>query len=100
MEMKNIHIKTKKHKPALALFALGIIVVATAHPAVFASDLTPANILSLTNDSRKEAGVEPLTMNATLTAAAKAKAKDMIENDYFAHTSPKGVSPWHWVSEA
>ncbi len=28
------------------------------------------------------------------------KAKDMAENQYFAHTSPTGATPWQWFSKA
>ena len=32
--------------------------------------------------------------------AAEAKAEDMLKNDYFAHTSPEGRTPWHWLKKA
>lgn len=28
------------------------------------------------------------------------KAKDMAENQYFAHTSPTGLTPWYWFTKA
>src|SRR3989338_8766355 len=29
-------------------------------------------------------------------ASARMKAEDMANKGYFAHTSPEGLSPWHW----
>jgi len=34
-----------------------------------------------------------------LEQAAQQKAQDMIKNNYFAHTSPAGTSPWYWFDK-
>ncbi|NLX06097.1 MAG: CAP domain-containing protein [Phycisphaerae bacterium] len=47
-------------------------------------------VLELTNDERVEAGLAPLTWNATLAEAAAAHGEDMIERNYFDHESPEG----------
>lgn len=65
-----------------------------------ASGLNPTDIIALANASRTKAGLATLSENATLATAAKNKANDMIKNDYFAHTSPKGVEPWYWIKDA
>lgn len=65
-----------------------------------ASGLNPTDIIALANASRTKAGLTPLSENVTLATAAKNKANDMIKNDYFAHTSPKGVEPWYWIKDA
>jgi len=65
-----------------------------------AADITPGALMRLTNQARKEAGLAALKQNDLLNQAAEAKAKDMFKNDYFAHTSPKGVSPWHWIKQS
>ena len=31
--------------------------------------------------------------------AAEEKAQDMIDNNYFAHISPQGKSPWDWINK-
>ncbi len=49
-----------------------------------------------TNQSRVANGDAPLAVSPLLTAAAQEKANDMVANDYFAHTSPAGLSPWYW----
>lgn len=59
----------------------------------------PAVLTDLTNKDRQSSGVGTLVWNDTLAQAAKLKAEDMIKNNYFAHTSPSGVSPWFWFRE-
>jgi len=49
-----------------------------------------------TNAARSADGLSPLHENALLDAAAQEKANDMVKNNYFAHTSPSGLSPWYW----
>jgi hypothetical protein len=43
--------------------------------------------------------VGDLTLNDQLSQAAFMKAKDMIANDYWAHESPGGVTPWKWFAD-
>ena len=80
-------------RPALLFALFSFTIVSFAH----AGDMTSSKVISLTNVSRADAGLPALTENEKLTRAAKAKAEDMIKNDYFAHTSPKGVAPWHCI---
>ena len=51
-----------------------------------------SRLVELHNEARTQRGLEPLCVNPTLTEAARAHSKDMIEKDYFAHTSPSGGS--------
>lgn len=97
------------HHRALGLFSLLLLsvkvsviaVTALTSPDVaFSSAITQENIFSLTNDSRQEAGVPALRYNETLARAAQAKANDMLEKGYFAHTSPEGKSPWEFIKGA
>ena len=64
------------------------------------STVLPATVVNLTNKERAQNSAPPLHRNATLDAAAKLKAEDMSKNQYFAHFSPTGVSPWHWFDQA
>lgn len=57
-------------------------------------------LVDLTNQDRKDNNVKPLVVNPVLEQAAKLKVKDMVSKDYFAHTSPEGLTPWHWFSVA
>lgn len=65
----------------------------------FASEITPENVIRLVNQERIKENLTPLSENSILSKAAKNKAADMIENNYFAHTSPKGISPWFWLEK-
>jgi hypothetical protein len=56
-------------------------------------------LIDLTNDNRGTAGLNRLEYNPLLEKAAQLKAQDMADNEYFAHTSPQGVTPWHWFQE-
>ncbi len=67
-------------------------------PAEF-STITANRILELTNRARGEYNLPTLKMSDVLNQAAQKKAQDMILNDYFAHNSPQGASPWHWFKE-
>lgn len=49
-----------------------------------------------TNQNRIADNLSPLLVNPLLQAAAREKADDMAKNGYFAHTSPAGITPWHW----
>lgn len=55
--------------------------------------LTLKGTITETNNQRVENGLAPLKENAKLDAAAKAKAQDMFEKQYFEHISPTGIGP-------
>ncbi len=59
-----------------------------------------ATLIDLTNGDREQEHLGTLTYNETLTQAAQAKANDMASKGYFAHTSPEGLDPWHFMHEA
>ncbi len=60
----------------------------------------PAVLVDLTNENRVASGGSVLTRSVALDAAARLKAEDMARNGYFAHTSPEGLTPWHWFEVA
>ncbi len=64
------------------------------------STVLPAVVVDLTNEERADLNAAPLRRNTTLDAAAKLKAEHMAKNEYFAHYSPDGVSPWHWFNQS
>lgn len=47
-------------------------------------------VIGLTNDARTTEGLTVLDENPLLDAIAEARAKDMLEKQYFAHVSPTG----------
>lgn len=46
-------------------------------------------MLNLVNQARSNAGLSQLQVCSELTRAARAKSKDMVDNSYFSHTSPR-----------
>lgn len=59
-----------------------------------AATYTSADVVQATNAIRAQHGLSTLNTNATLTAAATAKANDMLAKQYFNHYSPSGEAPW------
>jgi uncharacterized protein YkwD len=58
--------------------------------------LSSQQIVDLVNRDRISHGLPELSVSPLLSEAAYSKARDMVEKNYFAHTSPSGLSPWHW----
>ncbi|MBI5654539.1 hypothetical protein HZC53_02735 [Candidatus Uhrbacteria bacterium] len=87
---------------ALVLLKAVVITVSLILPSasVLSGAITQANIITLTNEARSGQGLTPLKTNTKLTNAAAAKAADMLEKQYFAHTSPSGTTPWAWIRQA
>ncbi len=54
------------------------------------------NVIMLVNSAREANKLNTLKESYILDKAAEDKLNDMIKNNYFAHTSPQGVTPWHW----
>lgn len=65
-------------------------------PEVFA-EISSRKIIELTNQSRQNIGVDPLSENPFLTRAAYQKAQDMLDRNYFNHEDPDGNMPWYWL---
>ncbi|MFT5037005.1 MAG: hypothetical protein ACI9VM_000577 [Candidatus Azotimanducaceae bacterium] len=63
------------------------------------STILPAVIVDLTNIERADASLIQVRRNGSLDQAAQRKAEHMAANQYFAHHSPDGISPWHWFSQ-
>jgi len=86
------------------LFA-GLIVIQGIHrqyPQVLgdSTSITVLQLLEYTNLEREANGLAPLNLNPELTKAAQMKANDMFANDYWAHVSPSGITPWVWIRKA
>jgi uncharacterized protein YkwD len=82
----------------LAVF-IGVFAFLTFGQAA-ASSITAKNIIKLVNGARTGEGLKPLEENSKLSAAASAKAEDMLKNDYFSHNSPDGKTPWYWIEKS
>jgi uncharacterized protein YkwD len=59
--------------------------------------VAPDAVVALTNESRRREHLDPLKVNAKLTAAANRKLDDMIQRAYFEHRSPDGRQPWDFM---
>ncbi len=66
----------------------------------FATDISAQRLLELTNQKRLENGIPPLSLNQELSQAATGKANDMFSNNYWAHISPSGKTPWDFIISA
>ena len=57
-------------------------------------------IIDLTNAKREKNNQPALIQNSLLTKAAQNKVQDMFANNYWAHTSQKGRTPWSFITNA
>ncbi|WP_051534035.1 CAP domain-containing protein [Desulfitibacter alkalitolerans] len=57
-------------------------------------------MLELINNERKERGLKPLILHTELVRLARLKSQDMVNNNYFAHTSPTYGSFYQMVYNA
>ncbi len=64
------------------------------------SSITVDEVVSKTNEERAKAGLPPLRKNDQLSQAALAKARNMFEENYWAHYSPSGKDPWGFIQGA
>ena len=51
-------------------------------------------VFNLINNQRKNNGLEPLKVDNEVQRVARIKAQDMVDNNYFSHTSPTYGSPF------
>jgi len=65
----------------------------------YSSEITAQKVLDQTNQVRQKAGLTLLSYNSTLSKSASAKAADMFANNYWAHNSPSGKSPWDFFKQ-
>ena len=56
-----------------------------------------SELLTLINDERKKNNLTPLIIDENLQNVARLKAKDLVENNYFSHTSPTYGSPFEML---
>ena len=66
----------------------------------YASQISPEEIIRLTNKERSSAGLSEVKLDTKLSAAAAQKAADMFARDYWAHISPVGTQPWYFITES
>ena len=92
---------TKKSKKTLisrVILSLAIVFIFSVS-LTWASDITADTVINLVNKARTAVNLAVLKKNDFLQKAAEEKAQDMIDNNYFAHISPQGKSPWDWINK-
>lgn len=104
---RTIHAAAKHPHILIAITILVSLIVVLFSPllitlprSAFLSALTEQLVLLEINPYRASLGTSTLTVHPTLSAAAQAKADDMIERDYFSHLGPGGELPWTWIKDA
>lgn len=85
----------------LIFFQLTLNIIPKINPSVlgYASSISKEEVIRLTNEKRKQAGLSALVANNVLSNAAQAKGIDMIAKDYWAHVAPDGTQPWKFFGD-
>lgn len=83
------------------LFQLVINNISKIKPDIlgYSANISPTEVVRLTNQKRAEAGLGALTLNSNLAGAAYTKGQDMINKDYWAHVAPDGTQPWKFFND-
>lgn len=64
------------------------------------AEVSKTALVEMLNTQRQEYGLGELTENTELNEAAMLKAQHMLDEGYFGHDSPSGVTPWFWFKTA
>jgi hypothetical protein len=74
----------------------------TVKPGVLgvSADINVEEVIRLTNIERQKNGLPTLTEDLKLDDAARRKAANMFEENYWAHYSPSGKDPWSFINAA
>jgi hypothetical protein len=83
---------------AIVLFSISVGTRIYINKTNMKAAVLPAVLIDLTNEARLVSGQRILARSSLLDQAAQLKANDMATNNYFAHVSPSGLSPWYWFS--
>lgn len=60
----------------------------------YSSEITTQKVYQETNQERLKLNLSPLHYNSLLAESATKKGEDMFKNNYWAHNSPTGTTPW------
>jgi uncharacterized protein YkwD len=90
---------------SLSLTALFLLLISfTSYTVIrttkFGSSVVASVLIDLTNKNRTVKNLPPLLYNQKLETAATLKGQDMVNKQYFAHYSPDGTTPWHFMTIA
>ena len=65
----------------------------------YAANISIGDVVNITNQKRQDNGLAPLSINPTLSEAARRKGEDMLAKDYWAHVAPDGTQPWKFFAD-
>lgn len=84
------------------LLQAGFTTLAQVKPGILgiSSQVDQQELIKLTNEARSKNNLPFLREDHRLNKAALEKAKNMFEEDYWAHYSPSGKDPWGFISKA
>jgi len=86
------------------LMLVKVIIPHSAFQSASLLGLMPAfdsrEIIAATNEARLSNNLPALKPNPKLDLAASDKLNDMAVQEYFAHISPTGISPWYWINNS
>ena len=107
---KNNHRSKVLHNSSLAsIFSIFLILnftwyfISSVRPDILgvSYSVSESELLIQVNEERAKRGLAPLTLNPQLSDAARRKAADMLEKNYWAHFAPDGsTSPWGFIRAA
>jgi uncharacterized protein YkwD len=97
-----------KHHSLIAYSVIGISILAfnfllthsSSNILGYATNINNEDLLTYTNLRRQNEGLPNLTYNEKLSQAAAEKAKNMFQENYWAHVSPSGIEPWYFIKQA
>ncbi|HSH55607.1 MAG TPA: CAP domain-containing protein [Candidatus Limnocylindrales bacterium] len=97
----------KTYMPYLPLLLAVIVGLAinslwTSRSAVLGAqtNLSAQTLLQSSNIERSRHQADDLRISQELSVAAQAKAQDMVTENYWAHTSPDGRTPWSFIKSS
>lgn len=81
------------------LLQVSFSIVSYTNPGVLGtnSNIDQKRVIELTNIEREKKGLPPVVENEALSKAAKLKAANMFEENYWAHFAPSGKTPWDFI---
>lgn len=88
--------KNTKYNSIRIFIVLAMIIINLGYSG-FVKAASVNTLVNLANSSRSEEGLSSLVINDKLNEAAKKKAADMFDGQYFAHISPEGKTPWDFI---
>lgn len=78
---------------------VGFSIVSYTKPGILGvtANIDQKTVIDLTNQERVKMGLSPVEENIALDKAAQLKAQNMFTENYWAHFSPSGKSPWDFI---